>query len=29
VLTSLIAPGADVAQRWRDAQTSTKREVAR
>jgi site-specific DNA recombinase len=29
VLTSLIAPGADVAQRWHDAQTSTKREVAR
>jgi hypothetical protein len=29
VLTSLIAPGADVAQRWRDAQTSTKREGAR
>ncbi len=29
VLTSLITPGADVAQRWRDAAVSTKREVAR
>jgi site-specific DNA recombinase len=29
VLTALITPGVDVAQRWAEAHVSTKREVAR